>query len=637
MQATLPLVLGSLKAFVLLAVAAAVTLALRQRPARVRAVVWATAISGCLLIPAVAPLLPAWSIPVPAGLARFATPAEQTVTVNLNLEETAIRTSAPVERPVAVTVAAPKRPLPRVDWKLVIGALWALGAAVLMARLGVGTWRVHRALRVASPVVGGDWQWHLDRARDRTGCRRAVRLLWSPAIDVPATVGVLRPTVLLPTRAKTWLDDRRRAVLQHEVIHVARFDWPVRVIARIARALYWFNPLIWWAVRRLDLEQELACDEEVLALGTGASDYACHLLGIARHALPAPVPAIPALGMARRTHLEKRIMTILKRTSHRRVGTAVLIATAALMAAMVPALAAVYPEDPPPRQAGPELKAVLAEMEAVEDLMEPQLAQIEAIEAEIEPQIEMLSEIEVTIDESKLEDIEEQMQPYLERMEAIEIDMEPLNEQMEALEQELQNLELHIEDGTLEEIERQIHEQIEAHMAQIESIHVDMEPFMEQLEQIQLEMAPLHEQMANIHIDLEPFNEQMAQIRVEMEPFHQKMEQIQRQIVSHNVEMERLGDRMEAALRVEVIAVLRDALGPVIAPGAPLDEAAARIVDEANINVHDDFVRIHASRSETREILVDLLTPHRIGTQEAFDQAINNAANALSSLVIQTD
>jgi hypothetical protein len=101
--------------------------------------------------------------------------------------------------------------------------------------------------------------------------------------------------------------------------------------------------------------------------------------------------------------------------------------------------------------------------------------------------------------------------------------------------------------------------------------------------------------------------------------------------------MERLGDRMEAALRVEVIAVLRDALGPVIAPGAPLDEAAARIVDEANINVHDDFVRIHASRSETREILVDLLTPHRIGTQEAFDQAINNAANALSSLVIQTD
>jgi hypothetical protein len=101
--------------------------------------------------------------------------------------------------------------------------------------------------------------------------------------------------------------------------------------------------------------------------------------------------------------------------------------------------------------------------------------------------------------------------------------------------------------------------------------------------------------------------------------------------------MERLGDRLEAALRVEVIAVLEDKLGSVIAPGAPLDEAAARIVDEADINVHDQSVRIHASRSETREILGDLLTPHRIGVEAAFTAAIESAADALSSLVIETD
>ena len=185
-----------------------------------------------------------------------------------------------------------------------------------------------------------------------------------------------------------------RAVLLHEVIHVARFDWPVRTIARIARAAYWFNPLIWWAVRRLDLEQELACDEEVLALGTGASDYACHLLGVARHAVPTPSPAIPALGMARRTHLEERIMSILKRTTHRRVGMAVLIPAAVLMAAMVPALAAVAPGQSEPRPASPELKQLMTEIQEVEVRLEPHLAKMEDFEIEMQPKIEFLEQID---------------------------------------------------------------------------------------------------------------------------------------------------------------------------------------------------------------------------------------------------
>ena len=73
MDTLLPLVLGSIKALVLLALAAGITLALKQRAARVRAVVWGTAIAGCLVIPMLAPLLPTWTFPVPAALERFTT------------------------------------------------------------------------------------------------------------------------------------------------------------------------------------------------------------------------------------------------------------------------------------------------------------------------------------------------------------------------------------------------------------------------------------------------------------------------------------------------------------------------------------------------------------------------------------
>jgi beta-lactamase regulating signal transducer with metallopeptidase domain len=637
MDTLMPLVLGSLKALILLTVAAGITLALRRRAARVRAVVWGTAIAGCLVIPLVAPLLPAWTFPVPEALERFIPAPEQEITAGMQLESTRVDASTAALRLPEATVTRSAQRGSDINWAIVIGTVWILGVAALFARLGIGSWRIRQALHNAHPIDDPSWSRLFEVALDRARCRRGVRLLWSEAVEVPATVGVLRPTVVLPPRATTWPYDRRRAVLLHEAIHVARFDWPVRTIARIARAAYWFNPLIWWAVRRLDLEQELACDEEVLALGTGASDYACHLLGVARHAVPTPAPAIPALGMARRTHLEERIMTILRRTTHRRVGMAVLIPAAIVMAAMVPALAAVYPGESDPRPATPELKQIMTEMQEIEDKMEPHIARIEDIEISMQPQLEELEKLDISIDESKLEEIEKQMEPYLERLEAIEIDMEPYKEQIEAIEKQLQSIELHIEDGTLEEVQRQIHEQMEAHMEGIEKIHLEMEPLMEQMKEIHIEMEDLHLKMADVHVEMEPLHEVMAKIQIDMEPFHEQMEQIHLEIEPFHEELERLGGRMEKALQGEVIAVLQSELGSVIAPGTPLDEAAALIAEDAHINIEDDTLTFRASKNRTRDVLTDLLSDHRIGTQKNFDTAVDSAARALSPLVIVVD
>ena len=637
MNPLFPLVLGSLKALLLVLVAAGVALTLRGRPARLRAVVWGTALAGCLIIPLVAPLLPSWSFPVPAGIARFVTPKETVTTIDVSLVQSQVNAPHAAIRAPEIAAAEPIVRSRRLNWTSIFLSVWAIGAALMLARLGIGLWRMTRAIRRARPMEDHYWLAMLADARDQTGCRRRVQLVTSSEVEIPATVGFFRPVVVLPLHAKQWVWDRRQAVMLHEMVHVARLDWPVRTVARLARAVYWFNPLMWWAVRRLDLEQELACDEEVLALGTRASSYACHLLGIARHAAPCPSPAIPALGMARRTHLEERIMSILNRTKHRRVGLAVLLPAAILMAAMVPALASVVPGDPPPRPADAELKQILTEMEEAEARIEPHLAKIESIEIEMEPHLEMLENIDVSIDHSRLEEIEKRMEPYLEKLEEIEIDMAPFHAQMEAMGEQLQNMEIHIEDGTLEDVQRQIHEQIEAHMELIEGIHVDMEPFHEQTEAIHLEMEDLHVEMANIHVDMEPFHEKMEQFHIEMAPFHEKMEQFHRQLEPFHEEMELLGNRLEKAIEAEVAAYLRDELGTVTSPEADFYDAAARIVEDADINVHNDIVRIDASRGNTRDILTDLYGPQRIGIQEAFDEAVERAVNGLSPLRIRVD
>jgi hypothetical protein len=215
--------------------------------------------------------------------------------------------------------------------------------------------------------------------------------------------------------------------------------------------------------------------------------------------------------------------------------------------------------------------------------------------------------------------------------------MEPFHEQMAAIEDQLRDLEFHVDDGTFDEIHEQIREQMSVHMKKMEEIHFDMEPYMEQMQQIHVEMEGLHEEMAKIHIDMEPIHEAMADIHVDLEPLHDEMEKIHRAMEPFHEEMELLGDRMEKALEGQVIAVLQEELATVVAPGTPLDEAAALIAEDANINIDEDTLTFTASKRRTRQVLIDLLSDHRIGTQKNFDDAIENAASALSPLVIVAD
>jgi hypothetical protein len=99
-------------------------------------------------------------------------------------------------------------------------------------------------------------------------------------------------------------------VLAHELAHVRRWDTATQWIAHVALALFWFNPLVWVAARRLREEREHACDDAVLSIGTVPVHYADHLLDIVRSLGSAEGPAA-ALAMARRSQFEGRLLAIL--------------------------------------------------------------------------------------------------------------------------------------------------------------------------------------------------------------------------------------------------------------------------------------------------------------------------------------
>ena len=126
-----------------------------------------------------------------------------------------------------------------------------------------------------------------------------------------ATTGVWRHRVLLPAAADRWPASRIRVVISHELAHIERRDWILKITAEIARALLWFNPLVWLACRRLGREAEHACDDIVLDGGVAPRDYAADLLAVARLCRPGPEPLPSTLSMANPSTLERRISAML--------------------------------------------------------------------------------------------------------------------------------------------------------------------------------------------------------------------------------------------------------------------------------------------------------------------------------------
>lgn len=123
-------------------------------------------------------------------------------------------------------------------------------------------------LALALWLAGAGAVMALQARRQRRLSRVASRL---PAGSSPALVGLLRPRLLLPLDfEQRFSADEQALVLAHEAVHQARFDNAWNALACALTALHWWNPLAWLAWRRMQADQELACDAAVLATHPGA-------------------------------------------------------------------------------------------------------------------------------------------------------------------------------------------------------------------------------------------------------------------------------------------------------------------------------------------------------------------------------
>lgn len=271
------LISAGVRASVLLALGLGLSALLARRSAAERRAVLVATAAAVLLMPVLLLTLPERPV-VPLSPPA----AGRLVAEALSLEPPSVSPPAlaapravhPVGRSLAETIAL----------------AWAAGAALALLRLAVGLARARALLRRARPL--------------RPGVAESDELVG------PLVGGWLRPLIVLPLAAREWTAERTQLVLSHELAHVRRRDGLALLVAELAGAVYWCQPLAWLLVARLRRECELAADEDVVAGGARASRYAEHLLAIARAARVRPTTFAMA---SRPSELARRIELLLSR------------------------------------------------------------------------------------------------------------------------------------------------------------------------------------------------------------------------------------------------------------------------------------------------------------------------------------
>ena len=223
-----------IKVSLLLGAAGCVVALLRRRiSAATRHLIWSLALVGTLLLPMASIALPGWTFtdwhrahgcPAPVidgGNESVASPSA----------------------PAPVTVDADVTPGARrfnLSWPALAGAVYSGGVAVILIALFVQRSSLRRCTRRASDVRDPEWRHLLAECARGMGVRSEVRLLRSREQSMPMAFGIRRPSILIPAIAETWTGDRRRAVILHELAHVARRDCLTQTLALVACTLSWF-------------------------------------------------------------------------------------------------------------------------------------------------------------------------------------------------------------------------------------------------------------------------------------------------------------------------------------------------------------------------------------------------------------
>ena len=251
---------------------------------------------------------------------------------------------------------------------LILWGIWLFGVLVMLL-LTAKTFLGLRALqRTALPLSFPNTLQLYHQCLQESRIKKYIPVYSVASLKSPITAGILKPRIYLPvslilqveqadhkadkkpghTDTRPW--ESLRYILLHELQHCRHKDSFLNILMTLVLILYWLNPFVWYAIKAMKDDREMACDASVLNMLTEDSyaGYGNTLIDFARQLSPSPFPYVSGLFSGTK-QIKKRIINIAtyqKPTIGKRVqGIALFLLTASLLFHFVPLLSA-YAKDP---------------------------------------------------------------------------------------------------------------------------------------------------------------------------------------------------------------------------------------------------------------------------------------------------
>lgn len=193
-------------------------------------------------------------------------------------------------------------------------AIWIVGMIIMFLLALKSFIRLKEIKKSALPVQNQTVIEIFKRCLIRTKIKETLPIYSTAYLKNPIMVGVFSPAIYLPIHLISDFNETDMMyILLHELNHYTHKDAIINYIQNVCGIVYWFNPMVWVAIRKIRSDRELACDSSVLELleEDAYISYGNTLLTLAEKVSLFPFPF--SLGMGGGFHqMKQRILNIKK-------------------------------------------------------------------------------------------------------------------------------------------------------------------------------------------------------------------------------------------------------------------------------------------------------------------------------------